>query len=234
MTVISIKSDVDKTIKKLSALAREQIPYAEVLAVNALAVDVQQAERKAMPHIFDRPTPFTINSVRVQFARKGYPVARVFVMDIAAEYLYPYEVGGYTKLLSPNNVTWLEPIDFSLLNQYGNFPVDTIERLIGTSRYVASGRGVSRRLMKGMKPLPGKKNYFVGKIKVKGGTVSGVWKRIGATKKRGKGLKLVIKFGEPKLANHNLGFGYRGAKVIAQNKDKRFGSALARAIATAK
>ena len=74
---ISIKSNIDAVSRGLSALAYKQLPFAEARTVTELAKLAQVAEKQALPQVFDRPTPFTVNSVAVQAARKGMPIAKV-------------------------------------------------------------------------------------------------------------------------------------------------------------
>lgn len=45
--------------------------------MTALAKLAQQAEKKAMPEVFENPTPFTVNSVAVPAAKRAMPIARV-------------------------------------------------------------------------------------------------------------------------------------------------------------
>ncbi|TCG02838.1 hypothetical protein BZM27_52900, partial [Paraburkholderia steynii] len=78
---------------------------------------------------------------------------RVFVKDIAAAYLEPFEFGGNHKLLGAGR-TWLNPKDKTLLNQYGNFCKTALKR------------------------LQARPDIFIGSIKTSSGeTIGGVWRR---------------------------------------------------------
>src|SRR5260364_270979 len=96
---LSIQADVARVQRSLSALAEKQLPFAAAQACTTLAQQVQAEERKALVSVFDRPTPFTVNSVGAKAARKTQPEAVVYIRDIAASYLNPYEVGGEHKLI---------------------------------------------------------------------------------------------------------------------------------------
>src|SRR5260363_388069 len=67
---LSIQADVARVQRSLSALAEKQLPFAAAQACTTLAQQVQAEERKALVSVFDRPTPFTVNSVGVKAARK--------------------------------------------------------------------------------------------------------------------------------------------------------------------
>ena len=64
-----------------------------------------------MRSVFDRPTPFTLNSIGVKPARKDNLESVVFVKDIATSYLAPYEFGGRNKL---NSKALLKPVNVPL------------------------------------------------------------------------------------------------------------------------
>jgi len=143
MIDISVRFDVKALNKQIDALASKQLPFAAAQAINAVAKKLQAAERDNMGKVLDRPTPFTLNSVSVKLANKTSLTAMVYVKDIAAAYLLPYEAGGPNKL---NARALIKPVD-QKVNQYGNLPRTTVKRLAS------------------------KKNVFVGKIKTSAGEV---------------------------------------------------------------
>lgn len=63
MLNVSFKSNVDAVSRKLTNFSYQQLPFAEAQAVTQLAKLAQHAEKAAMPTLFDKPTPFTVNSV---------------------------------------------------------------------------------------------------------------------------------------------------------------------------
>ncbi|MBU9661867.1 hypothetical protein KTF22_08180 [Burkholderia multivorans] len=222
---ISVDADVRALTKSLTRLQKDQLPFAISQALTATAKLVQGAEKEAMPEVFDRPTPFTINSVAVKGARKSDFVARVFVKDIAAAYLEPYEFGGDHKMIGRGR-TWLNPKDKTLLNQYGNFSRNALQR------------------------LEARPDVFVGTVKTKSGeSIGGVWQRptsVKAIKRSGKRgvalrgvnksdhLKLLIRFGDAMPVKRHLEFGERAFEVVHEHFSDEFEKAMARAIATAK
>jgi hypothetical protein len=206
---ISVRADVKKLERSLHDLAYKQLPFATALALTNVAKKVQEAEKQALPSIFDEPTPFTTNSIGIVPARKDNPVAQVFVKDIAASYLAPYEFGGKTKGVGSRGV-FLRPANIKL-NQYGNIPRNKVAQ------------------------LKGKANVFVGKVKGKSGQeIDGVWQRVPAAKGHPASLKLLVKFEDPHPAKQHLDFRKRAEQLIRANWNAEMGKALARAIATAK
>ena len=86
MLDISIKPQVDAVARKLSDFAYKQLPFAEARTATGLAKLAQAAEKQAIPQVFENPTPFTVNSVAVQAAKKSLPTARVYIREKAAQY----------------------------------------------------------------------------------------------------------------------------------------------------
>jgi hypothetical protein len=222
---ISVSADLQKLTRSLSQLEKQQLPFATAQALTAIARRVQDAEKKAMPEVFDRPTPFTVNSVAVKGARKTNLEAVVFIKDIAAAYLAPYEFGGNHKLIGSGK-TWLNPKDMTLLNQYGNFSRAALKR------------------------FQGRPDVFIGSVKTKSGeSIGGVWQRpaaVQAVKTRGKRgvalrginktghLKLLVRFGDARPVKQHLEFGERAFETVDEFFAVEFEAAMARAIATAK
>jgi hypothetical protein len=221
---ISIRSNIKEVQKSLDAFAYQQLPFATSNALTALAKEVKDdGFVKALTDTLDRPTPFTLNSAGVKPAKKNKQYAEVFVKDIAAGYLKPYEFGGERKL---NSQAVLYPKGVPL-NQYGNIPRSKV------------------------KSLKGRKDIYVGKIKTKSGDViNGVWQRpVSAarmvTKKgmprnlpktantTGK-LKLLIKFGDPQEVKQDLNYRERAQRIVNTRFNAVFGAALAKAMATTK
>ncbi|WP_028210768.1 hypothetical protein [Paraburkholderia mimosarum] len=225
MLEISFKANVDAVTLKLDRLAREQIPYAEARAVTQLAKLAAQAERKAIPEVFESPTPFTVGSVAVEPARKGLPIARVYVRDKAAQYLAPYEYGGVQYL--GKKPADLVPVA-AAANKYGNLPRGMI------AKYLA------------------RPDVFIGPVPTKAGPLYGVWQRpakVVALKfgRRGKApkladklanvgteMKLLVAFHPPVETRKRIGFSDRARTVALANFDKVFGRELAKAMATAR
>lgn len=209
MIEINVRFETRKLEKALNDLAYKQLPFATSLALTAVARQVQASEKQALPSIFDKPTPFTTNSIGITPARKDNLQATVFVKDIAASYLAPYEFGGKTKGVGKRD-TFLRPANVRL-NQYGNLPRSKLAQ------------------------LKAKADVFVGKVKGKNGQeIDGVWQRVKASKGKPASLKLLVKFEDPHPARQHLDYFKRAEQLVRANFNREMGKALAKAIATAK
>ena len=138
---ISFRDNYKQIEKSLSDTANKQLPYAMAQALTELAKSVRNTERDARHTVFDRPTSFTQNSVGFKPVNKKTLTAEVFVKDISAKYLEPYEFGGQNKL---NSDALIKPVNYTK-NQYGNVNRNTIKRLRGKSN-IYIGKIESRNL----------------------------------------------------------------------------------------
>lgn len=73
---ITISSNL-KQVQDAMAKAAGQVPFAMSVALNNTAEKARQAVRAEMPRVFDRPTPWVLNSLRVMRSTKANLVAEV-------------------------------------------------------------------------------------------------------------------------------------------------------------
>ncbi len=201
---------------------KKQIPYATARALTSVARQIQEAEKAQMKKVLQNPTPFTVNSVGSIAARKDNLVAKVFVRDIAAGYLDPFEFGGVHQMAGQAK---LIPINIKL-NKYGNIP-----------------SGKMRNRFAAMKANP---NVFFGKVDGEGGA----WKRykyqpVKKRRKRSKNgtrqdrikqrpPKLLGKFEGPLPVHQHLDYFKTAQALAAQLMPGEMSKALDEAMKTAK
>jgi len=116
------------TVKDLSAQLRQlqkQIPFATAQAMTKVVRQIESSQKTAFQRHLENPTPFTVKAVGSTGARKDNLRARVFVRDIAASYLEPFEFGGQHKL---NGQALLNPKNIKL-NKYGNLTRTKLSQL---------------------------------------------------------------------------------------------------------
>ncbi|HCB0374661.1 TPA: hypothetical protein MYM55_002143 [Klebsiella pneumoniae] len=118
---MSTLKDLSRQLKQL----QKQIPFATAQAMTSVVRDIAAAQKVALGRKLESPTPFTVNSVGSAGARKNNLRAKVFVRDVAAEYLEPFEFGGDHKL---NSQALLNPKNIKL-NKYGNMPRNKLSQL---------------------------------------------------------------------------------------------------------
>lgn len=206
---INLKSNVDAFAKELDEFGREQLNFATSLTINKLAKMVVAGEKDQIKETFPTATPFTQRGPGYIPSRKDRLEAVVFLKDVQAEYLEPYEFNGTEIPAGPGNVAMLRPVNIGV-NQYGNIPYKKLQR---------------------MKSLP---NVFSGEIKLKNGTrIGGVFQRM-AGKNGGPRLKILVRFSDPHAVHQELHWFDRATKVVEDNFDKVMSESMDYALATKK
>ncbi|SWZ03884.1 Uncharacterised protein [Klebsiella pneumoniae] len=112
--------DLSQQLKQL----QKQIPFATAQAMTTVVREIAAAQKVALGRKLESPAPFTVSAVGASGARKNNLRAKVYVRDIAAEYLEPFEFGGEHKLNSqalrnPKNIklNYLTDHDIDVLDK---------------------------------------------------------------------------------------------------------------------
>ncbi|MCF1266589.1 hypothetical protein ACMGC7_18460 [Morganella morganii] len=200
---------------------RKQIPFATAQAMTAVVRKIEDAQKVAMQRNLDNPTPFTVKSVKSRGARKGDLKAKVFVMNTAAAYLEPFEIGGVHKL---NGSALLNPKDIKL-NKYGNLPRNKLSSLKSKENTfigdISGVNGVWQR-KKAKKGKNGRKRLQ----RSPNGTRR--------DRKKQPMPKLLIRFGDALPVEPVLGYQDRAMKVTQALLPQEINRAIAEAIRTAR
>lgn len=85
MASFNVVIDTSVLERKLTALEREQLPFARSLAANEAAYLTSQTLRKLLPITLDQPTPFTVSGIRYRKGDKRSPAAEIYISDDAAK-----------------------------------------------------------------------------------------------------------------------------------------------------
>lgn len=120
----------DASLNEAINSMQKQIRFASMVAVNRTAGVVKRELQQEMVRVFDRPTPFTIDSIRIIPATKANLQASIGVKDSSLKILEPEIYGGNrhhtnfeTSLLSKGRLQggWFGvPGPNAQLDQYGN------------------------------------------------------------------------------------------------------------------
>lgn len=191
MLSIQKSGSIAQILREARDVPARVIPYAAATALTRTAKRAQQAIIAEMPQVFDRPTPYTLNSTFVQPASVKTMTARVAVKDWASnngtlpeDYLLPAVLGGgrkekrfernmrYAGLLARGERAVLG--QEAPLDAFGNLRRGEMQRILTATRSSfdpAQNRSNSRRSRKHAKNAP----YFAGRVK----RTWGVWRREG-------------------------------------------------------
>jgi hypothetical protein len=193
MIKLSITGDLSKLEISLQRALGKRLNNAIAVALTRTAAQARQAIRHDLPDIFDRPTPFTVNSIRYTRADPVSLRAAVFISDDAAkgtsprQYLFSEIEGGARGLkrgeraliskglMEPDQRT--VPGSGMRLNQYGNIPGSRMVQILssvgalGEQGYQgnATAKTQRRRARAKIAVASTGTNYFIGKSRLDGG-----------------------------------------------------------------
>lgn len=174
----------------LAALAPRQWAFAQALALTRTAQSVKSAEQTTVRSVFDRPTPFTINSLRLQRATRQRLEARVWFKDPprlseTEHYLLPQVYGSARRhkrfeltlqragLLPKGRA--LVPASGAPLDAYGNVSRGLYARIFASLQASPTGANATvrsrRRMGRAQRARGG--TFFYGAVK----GVRGIWAR---------------------------------------------------------
>lgn len=200
---------------------RKQIPFATAQALTSTARKIENAQKVALQRNLESPTPFTVKSIKSRGARKSDLRAKVFVMNIAAEYLTPFEEGGGHKL---NGSTLLNPKNIKL-NKYGNLPRNKLSSLKAKDNtFIGDVRGANG-VWQRKKVKKGKK----GRKRIQR-SPNGTRK----DRKKQPMPKLLIQFGDALPVKPVLGYQNRAMKMAQALLPQEIKRAIAEAMRTAR
>jgi hypothetical protein len=249
---ISVTHNIDETIRRLQAQAR-QVPFAISLAINRTAQLVKEDEIHEMRDVFDRPTPYTLNSLYLKPSTKQTLTAKVWLKEDtskgtpAAKYLLPQIQGGARRLKRfesalrrvgalPEGMVAV-PATGAKFDPFGNMDRGQIVQILSYFRafpeagYKANMTDKGRaKLARGSKKRLGVA-YFVG-APADGKLPLGVWQR--TTFAMGSAIKPVLLFVDAVHYQMLFDFPYVAKRVIDREFDRQFEIALRQAMATAR
>ena len=223
----------------LTDIVERQLPFATALALTTTAKMVEAELQNEMRAVFDRPTSYTLNSLRVFPATKEKLFARVWMKDEsdkaapATRWLTPQVYGGHRqdkrseKLLRARGILpdgkYVVPGRDAKLDHFGNIGRGQLQKII-------SGLGAQfdrhANSTDSKRSVGNRKRFFVMR---EGKTPIGIAERTG--KGRDK-VKLLLAFvGRPGYRKDFDFFGV-GERVAQDNLEAQFRLAMDRALAT--
>lgn len=250
MPTATASVDVSNLMARMSRY-QAQFPFALASALTKTAKDAQPVVRTLMQQVFDRPTPYTLNSTYITPAKKSDPTpsADVFFKNEtskgtpAAKYIFPEVYGGErnvkrferalraARVLPAGMVTM--PGGGAKLDQYGNIPASMYSLLLsqlGASPDEYQNQTVTSKAKRGRRLKRGG-NYFVLRAR-RGKLPPGIYERFAFG--FGSAVKPIIVFVSRANYSKRLPFAEAVAGVFEKQFYPNFDAALARAIATAR
>ncbi|MEY0558049.1 hypothetical protein AB7334_18100 [Providencia rettgeri] len=200
---------------------RKQIPFATAQALTSTVRKIENAQKVALQRNLESPTPFTVKSIKSRGARKSDLRAKVFVMNIAAEYLTPFEEGGVHKL---NGSALLNPKNIKL-NKYGNLPRNKLSSLKAKDNTFIGDVGGANGVWQRKKVKKGKK----GRKRIQR-SPNGTRKY----RKKQPMPKMLIQFGDALPVKPVLGYQDRAMKMAQALLPQEIKRAIAEAMRTAR
>jgi len=245
MAVQSVEFDLDHMIGKIDRLQFLEVPYAASVAVNRVAVLAKDAIRAEMPRAFDRPVPFTLNSLYMKVSTKANLEAEVGLRDFApkgnpaSKYLAPQIYGGpayatrfqkslrFRGILAPNRYAIPTQSDNLRLNQYGNVSpgmyTEILYKLKAFRDMSAFSYGKHSKVKR-----KGADIFAITEGNTKSSLYPGIYDRRGIKNKEGA----LFYFGKTPQFISKFPFHRIGGEAAANNWNKEFGGALAMALAS--
>lgn len=196
---IDIRADVKAAMRALDSVQKKQIPFAASKAINEVMKTSAPAVQAEMKRVFDRPTPWTLNSYRVlKWANKHNLTGVVGFKDVgyaggpggkassaAGSYLQPHMEGGargakgLESLLRRRGLLsageFVVPSSYVPRDRYGNVSRGTIQKILAnlgalTDAYSNTPKGGARGGKK-------KSEYFFTRRGIRGARLTAIWQR---------------------------------------------------------
>jgi hypothetical protein len=241
--MIKVRLEGLKEIQDQLARAERQIPFAVALGLTRTAQIAKREIEADMASVFDRPTRWTLNSLRLFPAKKDKLEARVWMKNEAdksvpaTRWLNPEIEGGprqdkrsEARLRRHGALPggkYIVPGKGARLDRHGNLTKGTINKVIsglkafGDAGYYANATNSKRSLKKG-----NAQRYFVMR---RGTTPIGIAER--TSRRR---MHMLLAFVSRPTYRRRLDFYGTGERVVRDHLDKEVSKALEQAMKTAR
>lgn len=183
--MISVKVDTKAVLGMLGGVQR-QLPFAMSKGLNMTAQHVKQAEQEEMRRCFDRPSPYTLNSLKLTPSKKDNLTASVWFKQPegrSTHYLESQVFGGKRRMKAwETNMGkhWIMPAKGASLDQYGNLGrgmITKLRNLYGGKDFDGFNFGTTDKA---------KRAKFFKLNKSKGGLQAGIYERIQGSETAGR------------------------------------------------
>lgn len=223
--MLTISADTKSLVRYFSTWSRDQIPYANSLAVNKVAKRVIAAEAEAIEDTFKSPRAFTKQAFTQSggfggmYATKRLPVAMIVAKPTQAAYLAPSEDPKPAQSLWSGAQHVRTPVGIKT-NASGDIPRGTLAQAFASpDTFFAEVGGVLGIWQRSTLPRPrGSPKRPRGSIKA---NTSGR-------------LKLLVAFTRPKNVRTDLHYAARAQAIVDAHWAEDFDASMDQAMATAR
>lgn len=245
MISYGVKSNVDAVAKQFEKTMGSQVPFATSLAINNVAFIARTRLIYTMQHVFDNPTPWTLNSLIVKKATKQTLLAWVgHNTDVdkgstpASKYLRPEIEGGIRYAQKKSEIAIAEKCGVpngiwvpakGIANSYGNVSGALVTKILSTIGALTESGFSGNQTARSKKKLGDKaRSFFIMKAGNTRGLKPGVYEKIDD---KIRPVLFVIPSGHYKKLYE---FEKIVQDVIKDHMDLEFAKAMDYALATAK
>ncbi|MBW5416122.1 MULTISPECIES: hypothetical protein [unclassified Pseudomonas] len=236
-------SNLGSQLAFLTDLEQNQLPYAMALALTRTAQEAKAAIEQEMQSVFDRPTRYTMNSLRLIPAKKNRLEARVWVKDEAdkaapaTKWLTPEVYGGSRPdkrseaMLKARGILpqgkYVVPGKGAQLDQFGNMKRGQLTKaLSGIGGFTEVGYSANATDSSQSRRKGNAKRFFVmrnGKVPI------GIAQRTGRKKDQ---ISILLAFVDKPRYGKRLDFFGVGQRVIDERIGPNFELAMTEALQT--
>jgi hypothetical protein len=247
--MINVDTNAKAVAEQLERIPARQMPFARSLIANRMAQKVKANEIAVVKSRFDRPTPWTLNSLYIKAATKSRPDARVWFKNDAPKgtpadkYLQPQVFGGTRSAkrmekameamgyLKPGQ--FLVPAQGARLDAYGNMRRSQVVQILSAFRaftgvgFTANASGSKRS--NSVQAKSGADKYFFGEINGE----LGIWQRKRSAFGAGAIPIMLVTDGAPKYRTRFPFFAI-AENTVAANYERVATKAVDEVLATAR
>lgn len=192
----------DHGVKRLLDLAPKAAHRAAEIALDKVAKEIKEREVEEMRSVFDRPTPYTLNSLKVTPTRNHQLKATVWFKEpdrMSEHYLVPQVEGGKRKLKGFERALGKEeyvPGKGAKINQYGNVSPGQLRQVLSVLGKAERYAGYSANITARSKKRNRRSRDYVVLPKGSGKLPPGIYQRVATGKGFGHKTKRTLPFGE--------------------------------------
>jgi hypothetical protein len=192
----------DNGVKRLLESVPKTAHRAAEIALDKVAKEIKEREVEEMKDVFDKPVPYTLNSLKVTPTRNHQLKATVWFKEpdrMGQHYLVPQVEGGKRKLKGFERALGNDeyvPGKGAKVNQYGNVSPGQLRQILSVLGKAERYAGYSANITERSKKRNRRTRDYVVLPKGSGKLPPGIYQRVATGKGFGHKTKRTLPFGE--------------------------------------